>query len=224
MKTLAMDSLPIYDQKASQINGVGALHRLDPFDATNFVTNTAWRAFQDGMKALYQYAGRSRADPILIAKANLRLLHRALLADTSYRERLTAAEHETPKNGFPTAHNLLTIQGLRADLITLQPGCDTQITSCSQYNTMVMVITGEVAIDPATTLLAENNQPVQHRTIQRKSWWQRLPFSSNEHGYRQGDIFLLGPDDHSDKMLCALKHHCVLLKLSLSVDQHAASH
>jgi hypothetical protein len=223
MKTLALSSLILepLTQKVSapQINRGKALHKADPY----FADNSAWRAFQDGMKVLYRYADRSDADTSVIAKANLRLLHHTLLADPSYRERLKTAGQELPVNGLPVISNLLNIQGLCADLITLQAGCDTQTAARKQVSRMYMVISGKVVTNCAMALPGRNNQPVQHRPIQRKSWWERLRHTSKDNEYSKGDVILFAQEKHGEKMLGALENHCVLLGISLSVTQHESN-
>ena len=213
---------------ARQVSQVDSLRKLDPLHATNFAANTSWRAFQDGMKALYRYSGRSNADPSSIAKSNLRLLHSTLLDDQSYRERLTAAEQAISKNGLPTIVSLLAIQGLYADLITLQHGCDVQMTACEKYNRMIMVVYGNMVVNRASLIPEKmpekNHPPAQYQPIQHMSWWNRLRNLSNKNISKQGDIFLFDQRDHRDRTLSALNHHCVLLKLSLPVDHHTTSH
>ena len=197
-------------------SGTSQAFRLDTLcrSAPLFTTNAVWSAFEDGMKILYRYAGRSGADSTLIAKANLRLLHDTLLADTSYRERLTVAENEVPENGLSTIYNLFTSQGLRADLITLQAGCDTALSSSDLYNHMYMLIYGEVTINNTMNLQEGNNQSAQQLSIHRKSWWKQLRHSSNKNICKQRDVILFGQNDQAEKTLSALKHRCVLLRVS----------
>lgn len=187
-------------------------------------TNTVWRAFQDGMKILYQHAGRSRVDFTLIAKANLRLLHDTLLADPSYRERLTIAENEVPLRNSPMIDNLFISEGLCADLITLQPGCDAKLSSSDHHNHMYMLIYGKVVVNQAANLLWGNNEFSQHPRIQTRSWWKKLLHSSKTNVCKQRDIILFGQNDPIGKTVCALEHRCILLRISFSATYHPVAH
>ncbi len=212
-------------------SGISQAYRVNNSSrpAPLYATNTVWTAFQDGMKILDRYARRSGANSTLIAKANLRLLHDTLLDDPSYRERLTLAKNEMSKNGFSTAYNLFNTQGMCADLITLQPSCDTELSSNDRYNFMYMLIYGKVAVNHATDSQERNNQPDQHLPvqrlpIQRKPWWKRFRYSSNKNVCKQGDVILFGQNDPVEKILSAFEHHCVLLRISLPVFYHQADH
>jgi hypothetical protein len=224
MNTLTMNQLALESLNPNpgltEISGANSLSRLDTF----YTTHAVWRAFQDGMKSFYQYAGRSTADSTLIAKANLRLLHHTLLDEPSYRERVLAAKHESPENGIPAIINLLTINGLSAELITLQSGCDARFTPCKLHNRMVMIVFGKVVISNNINSSANNNQLAQHRPILHESWWNQLRHASDKNVFKYEDIILLGQNDHEEKTLSALKHHCVLLNISLSAVQSTTSH
>ncbi|MCK4586939.1 MAG: hypothetical protein KAU29_06335 [Gammaproteobacteria bacterium] len=224
MKTLTLNPLPMilntHNTGVSQASGVNIFRNSDPF----YAENSAWRSFQDGMRMLYRYAGKSSADSSSIAKANLRLLHRTLLADPSYRDRLIAAESEIPVNGIPVITNLVAMQGLDADLISLPPGCKTQITPNGKHNRMYMVVYGKMIVSRAINSSDLNNQSAQHSPVKHKSWWGRNRNLSNEPIYKQDDIILFGLNDHREKTLTASQHHCVILKLSLPVDLRMISH
>ncbi len=203
-----------FDHKSgtSQAFRLCALNRPAPL----YTTNTVWSAFQDGMDILNRYAGRSGANSTLIAKENLRLLHDTLLADPSYRERLTTAENEAPENGS-ALYNLFNSQGFCADLITLEPGCYIHISNNDLYSQMYMLIDGEASIINATSLHEANNQPARHLSTQHKSWWNRLRHSSNKNICKQRDVILIGHNGQVEKTLSALEHHCMLLKISLPI-------
>lgn len=224
MKTLTLNPLPIilntHNTGISQASGVNTYSNPDPF----YAANAAWRSFQDGMRMLYRYAGKCSADSSSIAKANLRLLHHTLLADPSYRDRLTAAESEIPVNGIPIIKSLVAMQGLDADLISLPPGCKTQISPNEKHNRMYMVVYGKMIVTRAINLSDLNDQSAQHSPVKHKSWWGRNRNLSNNATYKQDDIILFGLNDRREKTLTASQHHCVILKLSLPMDLRATSH
>ena len=204
-------------------NSIEYLHAQEPCFEGNYATNSVWRAFQAGMGVLYQYAGRSNADPILIAKANLRLLHQTLLNEPSYRDKVMKAEHEIPNNGNPAIVNLLTMDGLTADLMTLQQDCETHLTSCDQYNRMVMIIVGKVSVYNTTRSPNSGHSPAQGCPATHKSWWGKTKDDLDKKVFGQEDVILLGQNDHKEKRLNPL-NHCVLLNISLSVIQSSTAH
>ena len=181
--------------------------------APQFTQNTAWLAFQNGMKALHRYANRSIADSAEIAKINLQLLHQTLLTDLSYRERINASRHAAVKSGLSTVDNLLSMNDFSADLITLLPGCRTLIMSYEHYNHMYMIISGKLAIN-------HHNDPSGdiRRFPRYKPWWKRLQNIPMKNVFGKGKVILPREDIQSGELLSALKHRCVLLRITLSAE------
>lgn len=184
-----------------------------------YATNTVWRTFQDGMKILYQYAGRSGANSNLIAKANLRLLHDTLLDDPSYRARLAEAENKKPESDSSAACSLFNTPSLCADLITLQPGSNATLSNNGFYDRMYMLIEGKAIINHVINVQEKNNRPLQH-----KPWWKRFSYTSNNNVYKQRDVVLSGHNDHTEKLISALECRCLLLRISLQSFDHSAGH
>jgi hypothetical protein len=195
-----------------------------PLIATKYTTKPVWRAFQYGMKVLYQYAGRSEIDSTLIAKANLRLLHHTLLGDQSYRQRLADAGHDFSKSVAPAITNLLTIDGLSANLITIQSGCSTIVKAYKQSNRMIMIISGKVTVDSATNSFCNKNESSENKLVQQKPWWGKLGCASNKNIFKQEHIILLDQNELEEKKISALNHHCVLLNVSIAATKNITAH
>lgn len=172
-------------------------------------THAAWSAFRDGMQVLQRYACHSAADSAAIAKDNMRLLHKSLLDDPRYRQRLKQANGNIAK--LSALHALLATQGLRADLITVQKGHFIRLSPHRGKLSMFMAISGKAIIEQ-TTQSTDQSAP----SPQRKPWWTRLKHDNQtERTLRNGDVMLVSPGRNEGNVLTAQERSCVILSVSL---------
>jgi len=222
MKTLTINTSALeFPIPGSRISQGQQIHKLNTLrkPLPQLTQNTAWLAFQSGMKALYRYGDRSRADSAEIVKINLQLLHQTLLVDSSYRERINANRREAIKNGLPTVDSLLAVNGFTADLVTIQPGYRTEIISCDHYNRIYMLLSGKL-------LIVHGNDPSvdANRYPHRMAWWKRLKNITKNNIYGKGSVIIPREDIQGGESLNALKRHCVLLRIKLSIEGHIYNH
>ena len=180
-----------------------------PTNTKNLPRHAAWGAFQAGMQILQRYANKSTADPVAIAKANLRLLHQSLLTDPTYQKTLKAANSAMPAKGLPTLHALLATHELQAELITLQKDTVIQLAARQQGIAMLMPITGRASIN------SEKDQSPR----KNDHWWRHLGQpklkKSLNLNLNNGDVMLISPGQREGHMLSTKGSSCILFSVFL---------
>jgi hypothetical protein len=188
----------------------GNTHSPSHLPGASTTQAAACSAFCAGMQVLQRYAHHSTADPVAIAKDNMRLLHNALLNDLVYRQMLKQANHNTAR--LPTLHGLLMTQGLQADLITVRKGHSIRLTSHQGNLSMFMAISGKAIIEQRTQ---SNDRPIPSLQ-QHKPWWRRLRREKQTvYTLKNGDVVLISPGWNEGKVLNARGQNCVILSVSL---------
>jgi hypothetical protein len=166
-----------------------------------------WDAFQAGMQILQRYAGHGPSDATAIAKANLRLLHRSLQVDPSYKQILKNAHRESSSNGLTTMHGVFACSNVQANLITIHKGCAIRLVARSHCLSMFMVISGKAVF-----------LPQKEKVASTQAWWRRRHHVSKNTMIKNGDVLLLGENDVEEKILSAVERNCVLLSVSLPLE------
>lgn len=182
-----------------------------PTNTKNSPKHAAWGAFQAGMQILQRYASKSTADPVAIAKANLRLLHQSLLTDPAYQKTLNAANSTTPAEGLPTLHALLATRELQAELISLQKDAVIQLAARQQGIAMLMPITGCASIN------SEKDQSPR----KNDHWWRRMGPSKLEKSLNNGDVMLVSPGQSEGYILNAKGNSCILFSVFIPLTARA---
>ena len=164
-----------------------------------------WGAFQAGMHVLQKYAGRSPANPESIAKANLQLLHRALLKDPSYVQALQNAYSGAATHDLPTSHCIFSNQILRADFLTMKSGSSIQLKSNVKKCSMYLSIAGKPSIQTA-------NNPL----VNKKRWWNQRVMPQHPQLLKNGDSVIMPAGCKGEKKLFADNQECIFLRIQLA--------
>jgi len=184
-------------------------HTIAPvikMETVNRASHAVWKEFQAGMYVLRKYACHSSANSTAIAKSNLQLLHRTLLKDPDYSQRLQAASSKGAKSSLPTSHCVFANHELRADILTLQSGTAIQLNAHDERFAMYLSITGKSLIQPEKAPLP----------ITRK-WWERPRLPQGVESLKNGDAVVVNHKGNRNKQIIADKSDCILLRIQLPV-------
>ncbi len=121
----------------------------------------AWREFAAGMEFLRRYGAHNTANTNAISRDNLRLLHRSLLQDNTYRRQVHSAQKRMPQYGHPTRTTLLATSRLSAQLIHIPANSNIRLSVRPTELAMLMILSGSLSTD---SQLAAQTQA---------SWWSR---------------------------------------------------
>lgn len=167
--------------------------------------HATWRAFQAGMEVLHTHARRSAANPRTIAKANLQLLHRALLRDPAYILSLKNASNSAGGHRVPASYCIFEHKNLRAELLALQSGTTLQLKSQPGSYAMYLSIRGNPSLHcPDST------------TTARKHWWVRYRQTPQEEFLKDEAAVFISPPQTSTLSLTATTKECILLRILVS--------
>ncbi|HEB94274.1 MAG TPA: hypothetical protein ENI94_12600 [Gammaproteobacteria bacterium] len=164
----------------------------------------AWREFAAGMEFLHRYGIHNTANSSAISRDNLRLLHRALLQDSEYRQLITAARREAPQLTSPNWSLLTASHQLHAHFVSIPAKSSIQLTVHPGYLGMFLILSGS----------AETSK--QAETSLRRNWWPRgwLP-SRQAHAKTQllkaNDIISVTHSTSNAGLLVTGKKACTIL-------------
>ncbi len=163
-----------------------------------------WREFVAGMEFLRRYGIHNTANSSAISRDNLRLLHRALLQDSEYRQLITAARRETPQLTSPNWSLLTASHQLHAHLVGIPAKSSLRLAAHPGYLGMFLILSGS-----AETLKQTETPP-------RRNWWPRgwLP-SRQAHAKTQplkaNDIISVTHNTSNAGLLVTGKKACIML-------------
>lgn len=174
-----------------------------------FTKNTVWQSFIAGMKVLMRYAGRSNADPEAIVSDNLRLLHRTLLSEPSYRSLIKSAENTLNGTEWSKSTNLITSHDLCADLITLQHNQIMKLNSLIDGFSVNLLISGALTVDTV-----HNQRFDFNKADSNQLWWNLIRHITSINEWYEGDIFLSHSMNNKPIFIKTDKKGAVLLSVS----------
>lgn len=166
----------------------------------------AWREFAAGMEFLRRYGTHNTANSGAISRGNLRLLHRALLQDSEYRQQVTSARRETPQLATPNWLLLTASHQLHAHLVGIPAKSSICLTAHPGYMGMFLILSGS----------AETLKQTAIPPRPRRNWWPRgwLP-SSQTHAKTQhlkaNDIICVTHSTSNTGLLVTGKKACIIL-------------
>lgn len=168
--------------------------------------SAAWREFSAGMEFLRRYGIHNTANSGAISRDNLRLLHRALLQDSEYRQLITAARRKTPQLTGPDWSTLTASHQLHAHLVSIPAKSSIRLTTRPGYLGMFLILSGS----------AETFRQTETPPRPRHSWWPRGWLSSRQtHAKTQhlkaNDIVCVTHSTSSAGLLVTGKKACVIL-------------
>ena len=163
----------------------------------------AWREFAAGMEFLRRYGIHNTANSGAISRDNLRLLHRALLQDSEYRQLITSARRETPQLTRSRWSALTTGRQLHAQLISMPANSSIRLTTQAGYLGMFLIIAG------SAETLGRTKTPARPR----HSWWphRRLPSCQTHHYLKTNDVVCVNADTTDTRLLVTGKKTCIVL-------------
>jgi hypothetical protein len=170
-------------------------------------THTAWKAFSSGMYMLQKYATRSCVDINSTAAANLRLLHKTLYKDKTYK----AAILRAAAGALPMTHWLVESSDVQARFISL--GNTTPVTISARGNELVMFLLISGKIECQHDDIVAQGRPLRMTTLEDR---KRRESEGWRKTYKVGDTFLnqfMGPSTHR---ITTLEKHSVLLDIRLA--------
>lgn len=173
-----------------------------------FIRNDVWQLFLTGMKELNRHAGRSNIDPDSIACSNLRLLHRTLLSDASYRKLIKMLIKRLDRMLRPEAINLITNNELCADLICIQRD---QIYNLNPpHHTSINLVLIGGFINTAKDSLTHGCQFSDSYT----TLWNFIRHISSSKKIHENDIFLIHSNENKTGFIKAGKKGAVILSVA----------
>lgn len=122
----------------------------------------AWREFAAGMEFLRRYGIHNTANAGAIRRDNLRLLHRVLLQDDDYRQRITSARREAPALSRPHWSTLTASRQLHAHLVSMPANSSIRLTTQAGYLGMFLILSG------SAETISRTDTPSRRP---RHSWW-----------------------------------------------------
>lgn len=174
-------------------------------------THTAWKAFSSGMYMLQKYATRSCIDINSTAAANLKLLHKTLCKDKSYKTAFLQAADKDQTGAMPTTHWLVESPDVQARFISL--GNATSVTFSARENELVMFLLISGKIECQHDDIVAQGRPLHMTTLgdhkQRES-------EGSKKTYKVGDTFINQFMGSSSHRITTLERHSVLLDIRLA--------
>lgn len=174
-------------------------------------THTAWKAFSSGMYMLQKYATRSCIDINSTAAANLRLLHKTLCKDKTYKAAFLRAADKDKTDAMPMTHWLVESPDVQARFISL--GNATPVTFSTRENELVMFLLISGKIECQHDDVVARDRPLRMATLEDR---ERRKSEGSRKTYKVGDTFLnqfMGPGTHR---ITTLEKHSVLLDIRLA--------
>ena len=155
------------------------------------------------MEFLRRYGIHNTANSGAISRDNLRLLHRALLQDSEYRQLITSARRKAQQLTRPHWSALTTGRLLHAQLISMPANSSIQLTTQAGYLGMFLIIAG----------LAETLGRTETPARPRHSWWphRRLPSRQAHHYFKTNDVICVNADTTNTSLLVTGKKTCIVL-------------
>jgi len=166
----------------------------------------AWREFAAGMEFLRRYGTHNTANSGAISRDNLRLLHRALLQDSEYRQLITTARRETPQLTSPSWSALTASHQLHAHLVSIPAKGSIRLTARPGYLGMFLILSGS----------AETFSRTETPSHPRHNWWPRgwLPSSQTHaktHHLKANDVVCVNHNASNASLLVTGKKACIVL-------------